>query len=99
MTVRGRALRGRRDRYCVAATSACGPLSSIALDPSLWQCRQTSSSLEPKLTKPIRLRVLTRLTWAGRASRAVTPARAWPLSGAPVARSTYTPGTLRVIPS
>src|SRR4029079_14685373 len=54
ITVRGSALRGRRDRYWVAATSACGPLSSIALDPSLWEGRQTRSALEPAVDEAVK---------------------------------------------
>ena len=73
MTLQGTALRGRRARYCAMATIPPGPLSSIALLPSVWQWSATISFVRPGM-KPIRLRLLTCFTAAGSVSRAVAPA-------------------------
>ena len=55
------------------ATMAAGPLSSIALLPSVWQCSMTSSLERPGM-KPMRLRLLTCLTFAGKRQARFVPA-------------------------
>jgi hypothetical protein len=98
MIVRGSAPRGRRARYWLIAMIAFGPLSSTPFVPSVWQCRSINSSEAPGIT-PIRLREVTCLISAGSVSRAVALSAAASFKRAPTARSTYTPGTSRILPS